>query len=160
MSRLERMVFVAKNGLRSNLRVYNFPQNFKAGACPLSPSRCVLGVHWMCPWCAHATCSFCKLDAQKEVYMHLLCWPTQWLFIPLHFNSIYHFCGRTYQSDFMLLWPRCKEGQLGRLKNDNHINTLATILLQNCTNSLHSYVLCLQFNILGLLFDFRPYFSE
>ena len=56
----------------------------------------------------------------------------------LHFNSLYHFYGRPY-SNFMLLWPLCKEGQLGRLKNDNHINILATILLQYCTNSLHSY---------------------
>ena len=70
---------------------------------------------------------------------------------PCHFNSMYHFCGRPYQSHFMLLWPLFKEGQLGRLKNDNHINISATILLQNCTNSY-----CLQFNT--LLFDFQALF--
>ena len=37
----ERMVFVAKNGLRSDLRVYNF----MTGAWPSSPSRCVLRAH-------------------------------------------------------------------------------------------------------------------
>ena len=46
----EIMVFVAKNGLRSDLRVYI---SFSRGSVP-QYSRCM---HQMCPCCAHVTCS-------------------------------------------------------------------------------------------------------
>ena len=49
----ERMVFVAKNSHRNDLEC----NIFMAGASPSSPSRCVLPAHWMCPCCAHVTCS-------------------------------------------------------------------------------------------------------
>ena len=52
----ETIVFVAENGLRSDLRVYNCEKIFMAVACPRSPSRCVLHTHWVCPHCAHVTC--------------------------------------------------------------------------------------------------------
>jgi len=48
------MVFVAKNILRSDVRVINI---FMAGACSSFPSRCMLRAHLMCPCCAHVTCS-------------------------------------------------------------------------------------------------------
>ena len=36
----------------------------------------------------------CKLDAQKEINMHLFCWPTLWPFIPLpfHWHSLISHC--------------------------------------------------------------------
>ena len=41
----------------------------------------------------------CKLDVLKEVYMHLLCWPTPWPFILLISTPcMNHFCGRPYKS--------------------------------------------------------------
>ena len=49
----EWMAFVAKNDLRSDFRVYYF----MAGACPRFPTRCLLRTHWVCPCCAHVTCS-------------------------------------------------------------------------------------------------------
>ena len=30
---------------------------FRVGVCPRFPSRCVLHTHWVCPCCAHITCS-------------------------------------------------------------------------------------------------------
>ena len=49
----ERMVFVAKNSHRNDLEC----NIFMAGASPSSPSRRVLPAYWMCPCCAHVTCS-------------------------------------------------------------------------------------------------------
>ena len=37
------------------------------GACPSSPSRCMLRAHWMCPCCTHITCSTCYYN-----YIHAL----------------------------------------------------------------------------------------
>ena len=66
-------IFVAKNGLW----VYNFKlKSFMAGACPSSPSRCVLRAHWMCPCCAHVTCS-----------SWLRCWRVSW---PDHPTTMIH----------------------------------------------------------------------
>ena len=46
----ERMVSVAKNSLRSDLRV---KKKFTAKTCPSRHGRCVLHTHWMCPWCRY-----------------------------------------------------------------------------------------------------------
>ena len=39
---------------------------FKAGANPRFPSRRVLCMHWLCPCCAHVTCSSCYAMGMRD----------------------------------------------------------------------------------------------
>ena len=43
-------------------------KTFMLGACPSSPSRCVLRAHWMCPCCAQITCSSCYYNYIHPLY--------------------------------------------------------------------------------------------
>ena len=51
-----------------------------AGACPKFPSRCVLRTHWVCPCCAHVTCSSWLRHCQEGL---------QWTVEPKPLSDLY-----------------------------------------------------------------------